>query len=85
MSVKNEYLSPDARALSIAGQIVKGVASNVSRVAFRKPMLGHDIMIERFVDSIINNQPVPVAPEEGRETVRVMELIVEKLQKQYHE
>lgn len=66
-------------SLSTAGQIVKGVASNVSRVAFRRPMLGHDIMIERFVDSIINDQPVPVAPEEGRETVRVMEMIVEKI------
>jgi len=42
-------------------------------------MLGHDIMIEKFVDSIINDKPVPVTPEEGRETVRVMEVVVEKI------
>ena len=63
-------------SLSTAGQIVKGVASNVYRVAFHKPMLGHDIMIEKFVGSIINDQPVPVAPEEGRETARIMDIIV---------
>ena len=78
---KLRELKPTSAALyslSIAGQMVKGIASNVSRVIFRKPMLGHDVMIERFVDSIINGQPVPVAPEEGRETVRVMEMIVKK-------
>jgi hypothetical protein len=36
-------------------------------------------MIEKLVKSIINNQSVPVTPEEGRETVRVLESIVEKL------
>jgi predicted dehydrogenase len=66
-------------SLSNAGQIIKGVALNVSRVAFHKPMLGHYIMIEKFVHSIINEQPVPVTPEEGRETVRAMNMIVEKL------
>lgn len=68
-------------SLSTAGQIVKGVASNVFRVAFRKPMLGHDIMIEKFVDSIINEQPVPVTPEEGRETVKTMDMIVRKIER----
>jgi hypothetical protein len=42
-------------------------------------MLGHDIMIERFVKSIIHDQPVPVTPEEGRETVKIMEIIVKKI------
>lgn len=79
---KLEELKPTSAALyslSTASQIVKGLISNVFRVSFRKPMLGHDIMIEKFVDSIVNNQPVPVTPEEGRETVRVMEIIVKKL------
>ena len=79
---KREYLTPTSVALSslsIAGQIVKGVMSNAFKVALRKPMLGHDIMIEKFVESIINDQPVPVTPEEGRETIRVMEMIVKKL------
>ena len=66
--------------LSIARQIIGGVASNALKTVFRRPMLGHDIMIEKFVKSIINDQPVPVTPEEGRETIRVMEMIVNKLE-----
>jgi len=66
-------------SLSIARQIIGGVASNVLRTVLHRPMLGHDIMIQKFVDSIINDYPLPIAPEEGRETVRVMEMIVEKL------
>jgi len=58
---------------------VKGVMSNAFRVMLHKPMLGHEIMIEKFVESVINHQPVPVTPEEGRETVRVMEMIVKKI------
>jgi len=66
-------------SLSIARQIIGGVASNILKTIFRRPMLGHDIMIEKFVKSIINDQPAPVTPEEGRETIRVMEMIVKKL------
>ncbi|MHA1833649.1 MAG: hypothetical protein ACTSV7_06620, partial [Candidatus Baldrarchaeia archaeon] len=79
---KREYLKPTSVALSslsIAGQIVKGVMSNAFKVMLHKPILGHDIMIEKFVKSIINNKPVPVTPEEGRETIRVMQMIVQKL------
>ena len=78
---KRECLTPASVALSslsIAGQMVKGVMSNAFRVMLHKPMLGHDIMIEKFVKSIINDRPVPVTPEEGRETIRVMEMIVNK-------
>jgi len=66
-------------SLSIARQMIEGVASNALKTVFRRSMLGHDIMIEKFVKSIINDQPVPVTPEEGRETIRVMEMIVDEL------
>jgi len=66
-------------SLSVASQIVKGIALNAFKVALRKPMLGHEIMIEKFVKSIMNDSPVPVTPEEGRETVRIMETIIKKL------
>ncbi|RLG90242.1 MAG: hypothetical protein DRO36_06420, partial [Candidatus Hecatellales archaeon] len=67
-------------SLSVARQIIGGLASNVLKTVFRRPMLGHDIMIEKFVKSVINDESVPVTPEEGRETVRVMEMIVNKLE-----
>jgi len=68
-------------SLRVAGQIVKGVVSNAFGMMLGRTVLGHDILIEKFVDSVANDQPVPVTAEEGRETVRVMEMIVKKLRK----
>ena len=79
---RREHLTPSSVAsssLSIAGQTIKGVMSNFFKVCLGRPMLGHDIMIEKFVKSIINEQPVPVTPEEGREVIRIMDLIIEQL------
>ncbi|PSQ96757.1 MAG: hypothetical protein BRD55_05635 [Bacteroidetes bacterium SW_9_63_38] len=39
----------------------------------------HDLLIEQFVDSIHRDTGSPVPAEEGREAVRVMNLIVKKL------
>ncbi|MCR3907025.1 MAG: Gfo/Idh/MocA family oxidoreductase [Tenericutes bacterium] len=79
---KREHLNPTSVAsssLSVAGQTITGVISNVFNVCFGKTMLGHDNMIEKFVQSIIEDKPVPVTPEEGRETIRIMETIVKRL------
>jgi predicted dehydrogenase len=70
-------------SVSNAWQTMKGIASNTLKTILGEPMLGHDIMVEKFVKSIINNQPVPVTPEEGRETVRIMETIATKLHQKY--
>jgi len=72
-------VSVAASSISTAWQIVKGVTSNALKIMLGRPMFGHDIMIKKFIESIINDQPVPVTPEEGRETIRVMEIIVKKL------
>ena len=40
---------------------------------------GRDILIEKFIESILEDAPPPVLSEEGRETVRVMEMVTEKL------
>jgi len=83
-SYRRKHLKPTSVAyssLSVAGQTITGVVSNVFRVCLGRSMLGHDIMIEKFVESIINNQSVPVTPEDGRETVRIMETIVRRLEK----
>jgi predicted dehydrogenase len=81
-SYKRKGLKPTSIALSslgVANQTIRGVMSNTLRVILHKPILGHDIMIEKFVKSVTNDQPVPVLPEEGKETVRVMEMIADKL------
>lgn len=40
----------------------------------------HDRLVGAFVESILEDHPPPVAPQEGREAVRVMNLIAERLQ-----
>ena len=70
-------------SLGVAFQIIKGVAANAFKVSTRSAKLGHDVIIERSVDSILNDQQPPVTGEEGRETTRVMKMIVERLQEKY--
>lgn len=69
--------------LSTSSQIVGGVAANAFKLATGRLKLGHDIIIEGFVNSILNNSRPPVTGEEGRETVRVMEMIVNRLREKY--
>jgi hypothetical protein len=39
----------------------------------------HDFIIGGFVDSIINGTPSPVPAEDGKESIRVLNMIVESL------
>jgi predicted dehydrogenase len=39
----------------------------------------HERLVREFVESIRNGSPTPVPPEEGREAVRVMDLLVSQL------
>jgi len=70
-------------SLGSAFQTVSGLLANSLNVATRRFRLGHDIVLERFVDSILLDMKPPVTGEEGREVVRVMEMIVEKLHHKY--
>jgi len=83
-SVKETRPAPLAvSSLKPAGQIIGGVFSNAVKILFSKNagmrVRGHAIEIEKFVDSVINDRQPPVTGEEGRETIRVMEILVEKL------
>ena len=70
-------------SLSSAFQIIGGVATNALTVLSGQVELGHDIVIKRFVGSILNDHRPPVSGEEGREVTRVMEMVVEKLLEKY--
>jgi hypothetical protein len=39
----------------------------------------HEVLLERFVDSVLRGTEPPVTAEEGREAVRVTNMIVDKL------
>jgi len=84
---KRENLTPMSVALSSLNtvwQMTKGILKNAFRVMINRPMLGPDIMIVKFVKSIINDQPVPVTPDEGRETIVVMGSIVKKFPQNHY-
>lgn len=70
-------------SLSSAFQVVTGVIANAFKVATGRFRLGHDTVIEMFVNSLLSDTPPPVTGEDGREVVRVMEMIVEKLYQKY--
>jgi predicted dehydrogenase len=65
--------------LSESGQLLKNLAKNGFRYASGSLRSTHDFIIDGFVDSIINRTDSPVPAEEGRESVRVQNMIVEKL------
>ena len=68
---------------NIAYQVTKGVTANAFNLVMGKLNCGHAILIENFANSILNDHQPPVTGEEGRETIRVMEMIVERLYEKY--
>ena len=73
--------------LNASAQTIKSVILNAAKVMFTRDSLalalGHALLIDKFVNSIINDQQTPVTAEEGRETVRIMENLINRLHKKY--
>jgi predicted dehydrogenase len=66
-------------AIQEAGQILAGTAGTSFRYAVGKLENTHERLVREFVECIHDGAPAPVTPEEGREAVRVMDLIVDQL------
>ncbi len=62
-------------SLRTSRSIATGVVSNALGNVMGRSFLGHDLIVSKFVKSVTNGTPVPVPPEEGQETTRLMELI----------
>jgi len=76
-------LKPMPVALSIlseSGQIVQNLMAKGMKLAAGKYDNTHDIIVSRFVDSIAQGTRSPVTAVEGREAVRVLNMIVDKLE-----
>lgn len=73
--------------LKPAVQIVKNVSMNAVKTSLTRNSAmrarGHSVEIEKFVESVINNKPPPVTGEEGRDVIRVLEMLVQKLNQRY--
>ena len=77
-------LTPKAIGLSALGEARQTASSVLAMGA--KVILGrfqntHDLLVKAFYESVRDGGAPPVPPQEGREAVRVMDMIVEKLQR----
>lgn len=68
---------------NLGGQVTGSATANAFKLATGKLRYGHATLIEKYVQSILDGSQLPVTGEDGRETVKVMEMIVEKLYKKY--
>lgn len=85
---RNESMSAIALAchpLDTARQIRGGIAKNAFRVLTgRGEFYGHNTIIRGFVDSVLNDREPPITGEEGRETTRTLEMVVQRLSEKYN-
>ncbi len=65
--------------LSLICQAVKEIISNSVQYISGKYLEPHFIIISKFIDSILNDTLPPISLREAREVVRVMEMLVESL------
>lgn len=59
-----------------SAQLVAGFVSNSIRFATKRVRSTHEVIISRFADSILSGSEPPVSAEEGREAVRVLNMVV---------
>ncbi len=79
------YMPIAGSALNTVFQEVGGIASNALKAALSRNQLGTDVVIQRFVGSLLNGSQPPVTAEEGREAVRIMEMVVARYREKYRE
>lgn len=72
-----------ATSLDTVKQTCFGLIDNVIDVIIGDFKVGHDVIIERFVDSLLNNSNAPVNEYEGREVIRVLNMLTDKLEQKY--
>jgi 2-alkyl-3-oxoalkanoate reductase len=79
-SIGSSGIKLTLHTLNLVRQLFGNVLTNSFAVIKGKTFVSHNILIDKFVNSIINCSEIPVLPEEGKETIRVLEEIVMKLQ-----
>jgi hypothetical protein len=57
----------------LAGFVTSGALFSTGRLFY-----GHETLVHRFIDSIIDGTPLPVPPEEGLAVVQTMQSILEQ-------
>jgi predicted dehydrogenase len=66
--------------LKQAGQLGRGAVSTGMRFLLERNLSTHDRLIAAYAESLRVGKPTPVTAEEGREAVKVMEMIAMQLE-----
>jgi predicted dehydrogenase len=80
---RRERLKPSAIGFSVlseAGQQLRNLAVSGGRYLTGSLRTTHDFIVDEFAEAIIKGTESPVPAEDGRESVRVLNMIVESLQ-----
>lgn len=77
---KLEAIPVGLSLLGESAQLARAFVSNAIRVATNRVRSTHEIIISQFVDSILSGSAPPVSAEEGREAVRVVNMVVENIE-----
>ena len=83
---KRTELKPAPVGLSLlreSAQLAGAFVSNSIRVATRRVRSTHEVIISQFADSILSGSEPPVSAEEGREAVRVLNMVVEDIETKF--
>ena len=83
---RRSELKPTPVGLSLlreSVQLAGAFVSNSIRVATRRVRSTHEIIISHFADSILSGSEPPVSAEEGREAVRVLNMIVDDIEAKF--
>jgi hypothetical protein len=68
-----------ASAAREAFDVVRTAAGAGLSLATKQLDSTHDVLVHRFAASVRDNAPPPVSPEEGRESIRVLDMLVAEL------
>jgi hypothetical protein len=85
-AIRRNHLSIQiGNILNTATKTSAKFASNAIKAALGRNQIGTNVVIERFVGSLLNGSQPPVTAEEGREAVRIMEMVVARYHEKYPE
>lgn len=79
---RRDRLKPVTIGMSVVNEckdLLSSLTMAGSRYLGKSLRSTHDFIIDGFTESILNDTPPPVTPEEGRESVRVLRIIAEQL------
>lgn len=69
--------------VDVTSQVAKGVTTNAIKKITGNLKYGHTTLIETIVHNLLNGQESPVTGEDGREAIRVIEMITNRFYEKY--